>query len=1109
MIKRNNILVILGMHRSGTSFLTHCMEVLGFELPYDRNGPAPDNLKGHFEPLSLVSLNNATLARHGGFWARVTPTHPHLSVTEMESAIEDSFDDAESIVIKDPRMSLLMQGWRPYLESLGSCSALIALRHPGEVASSLAIRDNMGSDLAYLSWITHTLSALDTTQGMSRGLILFPDWTRDISNTLHHMATITDTDIPADAAIEIEARFESCAVHGDQRLPPSDPDIGLLAHDLFEFLAVHARERTLPENTDLIPFHKRFHAVSTTARSIEAYLSDQVRALRSRIGEIIQDRISLEQQFDEIRNERNRIVSILEDRIAATEQQRDIATRQLSEKTQRLNTATQQLDKTKRSFHETSQRLDEATQDLDETTQDLIKVTQLLGDNTQRFKEITDTHDQQLRHITRLLDMERITVLKPIYRRLHRTGGRLLRRVLPRPVFEKIKRIVPYPGGIPACLVYSPPQATDSEIMRSATVSTAQSDKPDIFVMSIIDWDFRIQRPQHLATELARAGHRVFYMEMTTGGRTGSIRQVLPNAYVIRLPAQGMRDIVPYSGTVSTSGIHAWINHFYRFTDQVQTTSRAHVLIEHPYWWNFVRHLSSQFQLTFDCMDEISGFANAEQAILDLEKDMVEKADRVIVSSQYLHDKYAPKRVVTLVRNGTATSHFTSGGIPDHLPDFLDGRLRDGAIRVGYIGAIAEWFDTDLVEQIARQNPDFDIHLCGSVTAEAPVRLNNLPNVTMHGEIPYADVPAFLKAMDVMIIPFQLLPIINACDPVKFYEYSAAGKPTVATCLPELKRAGDLVITANEATGFAAGIRRSVVRSADPTHAGKLRRYATENDWSYRATDMLAEMERAPRLSVIILTHGPAELSLACLHSLYMHGGTYPNMEILLVDNGSEPAELDRLREAALAHPDVRLIENGKNLGFAQGNNVGIKAAQGEYILLLNNDTYVAPGALSAMLHHLETNPRIGIIGPLTNNTGNEARVEIAYADMKEMELAARTLITGYRGISTAIPVCAYFCAMFRKADLNRIGQLPTIYGRGMFEDDDHCASFRRAGLMTALAEDAFVHHHLSATFNQMPPAEKSALFEANKAIFKARWGEWTPHRHRTARPVPNLTYHG
>ncbi|MFV0411626.1 MAG: glycosyltransferase [Paracoccus sp. (in: a-proteobacteria)] len=1072
----DNILIVMGMHRSGTSFLTHCMEILGFGMPGDRADPAWDNPHGHFEPQAIVNLNEGLLSRDGAIWTRIGKLNIPPMPAEMASALKLSFGTAPRIAIKDPRMSLLMSAWRPCLEGLGPCAVLIALRHPGEVAASLARRDAIGADLSHLSWIAHNLSALETTLGMRRGLILFPDWTEDIGAALARICALTGIMPPRNAARDIAARFDDTSIHATKRLTANNPDIGLLATDLFDLLAHHARNGSMPEAGEIAPYRERFDLLAPAARDLEAYSANQVRWLELNLRTLTRDAKSLQTQIAEAREERNLVVATLEKQRNETAAQRDEMTAQC---------------------HDIADQHDEIAQELSLTKQQLSAL-HAQHEHSDRIR------DQQLRHLTQLLERERMTVLKPIYRRIHRSSGQMLRKILPNSAFEQLKRAMPYPGGIPTYLAYAPGQPATGEFQTFADIDPASPEKPDIFIMSIINWDFRTQRPQHLANELAEAGHRVFFIEMETDPGIGSARKVRPNLHVVRLPARGMRGATPYAGKIPESAKRAWVDHFYRFADQIGASAHAHIVIEHPYWWNFTRHLSAQFQLTFDCMDEVAGFSNTEPAILDLEEEMIEKADQMIVSSQYLHDKYAARRSVALIRNGTDVSHFTDRGGPLPTPGFLAGKLREGAIRVGYVGAIAEWFDTDLLETIARDNPDFDIHLCGAVTAPAPARLQDLPNVTLHGEIAYADVPAFLDAMDVLTIPFQLLPIINACDPVKFYEYSARRKPTVATTMPELARAGDLVTTADDPQGFAAGIRTAAEKAADPAYGARLRSYALENSWSYRAADMLTEMERAAQLSVVILAYGPADLTLACLKSLLEGGGTYPNIEILVVDNGSAPAELEQLREATADHR-IRLIENGTNLGFARGNNVGIEAARGEYVLLLNNDTYVAPGALTAMIRHLEHHPGIGIIGPMTNNIGNEARVDVSYADMGDMKRVARDLVTGHRGTWTPIPVTAYFCAMFRKADLDRIGHLPTVYGRGMFEDDDHCASFREAGLKTALAEDAFVHHQLSATFNKIPSGEKAALFAANKVIFETRWGKWNPHRYRDDRPEPSL----
>nr|WP_304504914.1 glycosyltransferase [Defluviimonas sediminis] len=459
-------------------------------------------------------------------------------------------------------------------------------------------------------------------------------------------------------------------------------------------------------------------------------------------------------------------------------------------------------------------------------------------------------------------------------------------------------------------------------------------------------------------------------------------------------------------------------------------------------------------------------------------------------------------RTAALVRNGADIAHFT-GRPQTPLPRRIAAALRPGRLRVGYVGAIAEWFDEDLLSEVARLCPDLDIHLCGAVTAPGPLRLADLPNVTLHGEIAYAEVPAFLDAMDVMIIPFRPLPIIAACDPVKYYEYSAAMRPTVATPMPELRRAGDLVRTAATAGDFAAAIRAAAADRDDALTGERLRNYALANTWSARATLMLQEMERAPLVSVVILAWGDASLTMTAVHALLGEGRAYPALEVIVVDNGSPSAECERLASYLARFPEARLIENGANLGFAAGNNVGIAAARGDYVLLLNNDTFMAPGAIWAMVGHLERSPEIGVVGPLTNNIGNEARVAVDYADMEAMRIAARRLTQGFRGRWEPLPVVAYFCAMFRRADLGRFGLLDPAYGRGMFEDDDHCAVIRAQGFACALAEDAFVHHHLSASFARLEPAERTERFEANRRIYEGRWGPWQPHRYRQSRPAP------
>ena len=705
------------------------------------------------------------------------------------------------------------------------------------------------------------------------------------------------------------------------------------------------------------------------------------------------------------------------------------------------------------------------------------------------------------------LRREKTTVLRPIYRNVYGAGGRLMRGILPESVVHWVKDKVPDPdgarfNGASLDLPYAPTGPA-----RLEDVSPGVG-KPDVFVLSIIDWDFRIQRPQHIARALS-SDRRVFYVEMMMEREEPAVRKIADNLWAVRLSMDGTGHIQPYSGEPDADRQAAWVRSFFEFCRVVDASPFKQIVVQHPFWWNLVRHLPPEFEIVFDCMDDITGFSNTSRAVIDLENDLLKGCDKLVVSSQYLFDKHREFKAPALIRNGGDINHFSAAAAAGPAPSFLAGsgfEKREGTIDAGYVGAVAEWFDHELIRRTATQNPDIRFHICGDVTAPEPAALDDLDNVHLYGEIAYDDVPAFIRQMEVMTIPFKLLPIIHACDPVKFYEHSAMGKPTVSTRLPELMRAEELIYFAETAEQYGARIRDACAAGALPEYRDKLRLYAAENSWAHRGEEFDAALGRFAKVSVVILAFGDALWTGTTLQSLFDGGDHYPDLEVIVVDNGSDDATLAELRKACASHPGVRLIENGENLGFARGNNAGLSAAAGEYVLLLNNDTYLAPGAIHAMVRHLRDNPGIGVVGPLTNNIGNEARLDVHYADMAEMIDVARSVTTGYRGMYSPVRVSAYFAAMFRTADLETFGLLPEEYGRGMFEDDDHCETIRKHGFICALAEDAFVHHHLSGTFSTIGGDEKRRLFERNRAVFEAKWGAWIPHEYRSDRPVGSLS---
>ncbi|MBU1326630.1 glycosyltransferase family 2 protein [Patescibacteria group bacterium] len=116
-------------------------------------------------------------------------------------------------------------------------------------------------------------------------------------------------------------------------------------------------------------------------------------------------------------------------------------------------------------------------------------------------------------------------------------------------------------------------------------------------------------------------------------------------------------------------------------------------------------------------------------------------------------------------------------------------------------------------------------------------------------------------------------------------------------------------------------------------------------------------MEKSPDLSVVILNFNTRDLTRKCLVSIYASNMGEYRMEVIICDNGSTDGSLESIKKE---FPDALLIENGKNLGFAAGNNPGIKSAKGRNILLLNSDTEVQPDTFRIMIDHMDGNPKIG-----------------------------------------------------------------------------------------------------------------------------------------------------
>lgn len=225
----------------------------------------------------------------------------------------------------------------------------------------------------------------------------------------------------------------------------------------------------------------------------------------------------------------------------------------------------------------------------------------------------------------------------------------------------------------------------------------------------------------------------------------------------------------------------------------------------------------------------------------------------------------------------------------------------------------------------------------------------------------------------------------------------------------------------------------------------------------------------------------------------------YPAYDILIVDNGGQPDIQREVRTLAQRFPEtVRFIFNTENLGFAGGNNIGLRSARdSDYIILLNDDVVVTPGWLSGLIRYLGDRS-IGLVGPVTNATGNEACIRIDYSDPADADLFARRYTAEHDGVSFDIAVLAMYCVAIRQDTLAEIGDLDERFGVGMFEDDDFSVRVHNAGYRIVCAEDVYVHHFGRSSFGQLGDEAYNQLFEANRTLFEQKWQTtWIRHKYR------------
>ena len=380
----------------------------------------------------------------------------------------------------------------------------------------------------------------------------------------------------------------------------------------------------------------------------------------------------------------------------------------------------------------------------------------------------------------------------------------------------------------------------------------------DIVLISSIDWEPLWQGHQELATRLAGAGNRVFFIENTgvrsprpsdasrvlarvgawaRAARAGGVRQLAPRLYIsspLVLPPFGSRLRRAVNGRVLLPRVRRALDRMDVRDPVVLTylpTDSAVVLCE------LLR--TPRSVVVYYC---VADFAELTPSVADLresERRMVAASDLVLANSQELGDRLRGQAEVHVFPQGVSLDAFPRDARP------APGLPREPVI--GYVGGLHRHVDLDLVAQMARQRPEWSWVFVGP-RQHPSEELERLPNVHLIGPRSHRELASYIAGFDACIVPYVLNGSTQTVVPTKVGEYLAMGKPVISTDLPAVRGlaadADVLTIAESAAEPFANAVAAALSDPPSADAVARRRRAAEVSDWSSRL-EMLSELIEA------------------------------------------------------------------------------------------------------------------------------------------------------------------------------------------------------------------------------------------------------------------------
>ena len=333
-----------------------------------------------------------------------------------------------------------------------------------------------------------------------------------------------------------------------------------------------------------------------------------------------------------------------------------------------------------------------------------------------------------------------------------------------------------------------------------------------LLCFSHLRWNFVFQRPQHLMSRFAQEMDVIYWEEpVDIGERETPYLQVREAQDVM-----GVRIVVPHlPAGMPEDSREATLK---RLLDAHVATIRGPLIAWYytPMMLPFSRHIDADVTV-FDAMDELSKFKFAPAKLLELEQEVIDRADVVFTGGASLYEAKKDRHAnVHCFPSSVDRAHFCKARARQFDPADQEDLPKP---RLGFYGVIDERFDIELLDKIAEARPNWSFVMVGPVVKISEDDLPRRPNIHYLGGKTYDQLPAYLSGWDVALMPFAMNESTQFISPTKTPEYLAGGKPVVSTPIKDVVRTyGHLegVKIASNADEFIAACEAALELSRNP-----------------------------------------------------------------------------------------------------------------------------------------------------------------------------------------------------------------------------------------------------------------------------------------------------